>query len=317
MAQEPEEDIVSATQTELAFLLVFVFVTLLGFHASREELKAGSGVVQQGLPKTDGRGALVMERARSATAPPTIPVVGHREDPGAKIASGPGNGGEFGAKLAAPLREKRCQLSGHSDGQRFTLLLEGASESNSWMPQIEFETCAQRARREEDEDRQLSQSCSSPDKKASCEAEIAAQRQLYFRVGQSAITAFGRDCLRDLCRRVYTAFKAQPDKYRHILIEGHTSSEWKPGASCRGMKTASAKSPLAGGYQCNMQLSTDRAMTIYDECWAALSDDSSLTLERYQTIFKPIGNGAINVRRDAKGCEKRRESRRVEFAFIE
>lgn len=317
MGQEPEEDIVAATQTELAFLLVFIFVTLFGFALSSANFKGGPGVMQQGLPSTDGTGAIIDPKSDRNAANKTPALAGIEAVPGESIAVGQGNLGEFGAKKAPPLRETRCELGEARDGHRFTLLLEGTGAFGGWGPEITFESCSERALREEEEDRLLAQACGTGGDKAKCESELSAQRQLYFRIGQSAITSFGRGCLKDLCRRVFDAFKADPKKHKQVLIQGHTSSEWKPGASCETLRQAKKSGPLTDGYQCNMQLATDRAVSIYNECWRSLSEAKLVSMKEFEAIFKPVGFGAIEPRRDEKGCEKRRESRRVEFVFVE
>jgi outer membrane protein OmpA-like peptidoglycan-associated protein len=316
MSEDSEEDIVSATQAELAFLLVFVFVALLGFYVSGKTGSAGSGQALQGLPEAQGPGAIVREEGKSDKRDgekPQTPLVGPRRSTGPEIAAGATRQGVFGTALPSE-RETACNLTETGSG-RFSLLLEGSARPAAWQLEVKFDSCEHRRQVEEDEDKLLSQECAN--KTESCAEELSSQKQLFFMAGRPEITRYGRSCLSDLCNRIYDAYSAQRDHLQHVLIEGYTSSEWKAGMPCEGTKRSPGKRSNMTGLLCNLHLSSARAVSIFEQCWNVLSKTRKVKMEDYQSIFKPIGRGPSVLRYDGMGCEKRRESRRVEFVFVD
>ena len=123
-----------------------------------------------------------------------------------------------------------------------------------------------------------------------------------FPVGSSKMRPRFRRILSDFIPRYVAVLKEFSDDIIEVRIEGHTSSEWSPGAS---EMTA---------YFENMQLSQNRTRSVLQYAYRlpSIAPDTPWVKE----VFSAVGYSSAKLVRDENGVENASASRRVSFRAI-
>ena len=80
-----------------------------------------------------------------------------------------------------------------------------------------------------------------------------------------------------------------------ILNSGHTSSEWKEDVGCAGIAgTVVDADRTYVAFECNMELSQQRATTVYQACRTINRDNGSFISDsEYVKNFFPVGQSSL------------------------
>lgn len=156
-------------------------------------------------------------------------------------------------------------------------------------------------------------------------AGLPGQRNVIFEVAQSEPTPFGYGCLIPVCDELVNILGTNISQGELIFINGHTSSEWgdplQAGAAelmfCPRESRESCE-PCRNAFDCNLLLSTRRAISIFRLCYGRLAPDGGnagdLASANFYDHFR-VGGISSAESLIVNGVEDAAGSRRVDFVI--
>ncbi len=154
----------------------------------------------------------------------------------------------------------------------------------------------------------------------------ATPRNVLFEIAKSVPTPFGQACFTPVCDELIQILSTNilPDEL--IFINGHTSSEWgdqmlRPGPDplqfCSGTSRETCE-PCLNAFDCNLMLSTRRAISIFRLCHGRMAADGrasdGLANATFYSHFR-VGGISSAEAIVVDGVEDAAGSRRVDFVI--
>ncbi len=281
---DDDETIINSTQTELSMFLVIAFVVLLGFMLTDQGKIGGPGEAHQGQPKPG------LEKPKDPMEPePAVPP----EVP-------PGSVSVLPPPPPSPpaIDSPRTEPTFGESAEKARMTVKSCN--------VKFS----------EERRALILDMEQVD--------TSGAKRLLFAPGQFRISDdVWNNCIDELFQAVLSTYKQHRDTTRHVVIQGHASSEWPTAKGCDGVPgTLDTARQAHVAYKCNRTLSQKRADEIFElgyfavSQWGEVNADAAIPREEFAQIFVAEGRSSLDLVRDAEGAELQSQSRRVEFVFV-
>jgi flagellar motor protein MotB len=130
--------------------------------------------------------------------------------------------------------------------------------------------------------------------------------RVMFKPGNGRQTEYYDELIADFCPRYYRVIRpiVESSLVTAITVEGHTSSEWRSGAS------------ESESYYANLSLSQERAKNVMVTCLKSIEEVDPVKFVPFRKKITANGAAFSKVITDGSGQERAGASRRVEFKIV-